>query len=66
MKKGRTKDQQNQNSQLDMFQAATPSQATPGATEPQTSKVISLADHNHQQDIKKYYDQVNKLTSHLK
>ena len=66
MSKGRSKNQNNEKSQLELFDAANIPQPPHSVSEPQASKVISLADHKHQQDIKKFYDAVNKMTSHLK
>jgi|GEM_PF-5523971 len=65
MKERNGKQQPNNTPQLDLFNAQQASQATPEQA-PQSSKVISLVDHKHQQEIKKFYDAASKLTSHLK
>ncbi|HEX3935640.1 MAG TPA: hypothetical protein VHW43_13225 [Puia sp.] len=65
MKEHNGKNETKDTPQLELFNAESASQATPGK-EKQDSKIISLTDHKHQQDIKKFYDAAGKLTSHLK
>jgi len=65
MKKSKEKNQAKDSSQMDLFNLESSSQALPGK-ELQNSKIISMADHKHQEDVKKFYDIANKLTSHLK
>jgi hypothetical protein len=51
--------------QLELFNAESGSRATPDK-EQQDSKVVSLSDHKHQQEIRNFYDVASKLTAHLK
>jgi hypothetical protein len=51
--------------QLDLFAAAPSTQPAQDQVVP-TPKVISMADHKHQREVKAFYDIANKLTSHLK
>ncbi|MDR3713301.1 MAG: hypothetical protein P4L51_10830 [Puia sp.] len=65
MKQSSEKNQTKETPQLELFNGEKASQAAPG-NELQNSRIVSLADHKHQQDIKKFYDIASKLTSHLK
>jgi hypothetical protein len=65
MKERKEKNLTNDTPQLDLF-AATQSSPPSQGNELKDLKVISMADHRHQQDVKKFYDAANKLTSHLK
>jgi hypothetical protein len=67
MKNSKNKDK-NDTAQLDLFTPNKPTAPTPSnpgkADEPQ-SKIVSMADFRHQQEIKKFYEVANQVTSHL-
>jgi len=65
MKDRNGKNQPKDKGQLELFNAQQASPVTPDSSQ-LSSKVISLADHKNQQDIRKFYDAASKATSHLK
>jgi hypothetical protein len=64
-KKGRKKNEQSP--QLDLFMPEESNSEDAQISSNETSsKIFSLSDYRRQQEIKKFYDTANKLTSHLK
>ncbi len=71
MKKKAIKEEKKCTNQLNLFQESERSARQVAISEETTkgespSKIISLANYQHQLDIKKFYEVANKLTSHLK
>jgi len=67
MNKSTKKNEDKKGAQLDLFESeenvASLSKHNPHNA---TSKIISLPDYKHQQEIKKFYEIANEMTSHLK
>lgn len=67
MNKSIKKNEDKKSAQLDLFKSeenvALVSKDNPHNV---NSKIISLPDYKHQQEIKKFYEIANEMTSHLK